>query len=202
MYVGRIVAVGRTGGKSWAGYRVSSRSFPNRRAEVRGSSIMVSPIDPKDLARNPYIAYNCIRTSSTGGDVAVVANGTQADMIIERIVDGLPPLEAIAISLVAYGYERDELDTPRLAGAVRGSMACLGIAMKGEFRFKEITLKDDDAFMVATYGKTGFEPVAVSGIDASAVARAAYDLPFERPVCSAAAFQCNDGFELAVYNPA
>ena len=198
MYVGRIVIVGRTGGNSWAGYRVSSRSFPNRIAEARGSSILVSPLDPKDLAKNPYIAYNCIRTSS---DVAVVANGTQADMIMERIIDGSPPLDAIALSLVAYGYERDELDTPRLAGAVRGNGAWLGIAMKGEFRFKEIPLKDNDAFMVATYEKTGFEPAAVFGIDASAVAKAAYDLPFERPVCSAAAFQGDEGFELAVYNP-
>ena len=110
MYVGRIVIVGRAEGKSWAGYRVSSRSFPNRRAEVRGDSVMVSPIDPKDLAKNPYIAYNCIRTS---GDVAVVANGTQTDMIMERIDDGQRPLDAIALSLVAYGYERDELDTPQ-----------------------------------------------------------------------------------------
>ena len=198
MYVGRIVVVGRTGGKSWAGYRVSSRSFPNRIAEARGSSILVSPLDPKDLAKNPYIAYNCIRTS---GNVAVVANGTQADTIIEKIDDGLRPLDAMALSLVVYGYERDEQDTPRLAGAVQGSKAWLGIAMKGEFRFKEIPLKDNDAFMVATYEKTGFEPAAVFGIDASAVAKAAYDLPFERPVCSAAAFQGDEGFELAVYNP-
>ena len=199
MYIGRIVIVGRTNGKSWAGYRVSSRTFPNRRAEVRGDSILVSPIDPKDLVKNPYIAYNCIRTN---GDVAVVANGTQADMIIERIGDGLPPLDAIALSLVAFGYERDELDTPRLAGAVMAEKAWLGIAMKGEFRFKEIPMKDNDSFMVATYEKTSFEPVAVSGKDASAVAKAAHDLPFERPVCSAAAFQGDDGFELAVYNPA
>ena len=50
----------------------------------------------------------------------MVANGTQADMIMERIDDGSPPLDAIALSLVAYGYERDELDTPRIAGAVCG----------------------------------------------------------------------------------
>ncbi|MGD0953872.1 MAG: IMP cyclohydrolase [Methanotrichaceae archaeon] len=199
MYVGRIVVVGRTGGKSWAGYRVSSRSFPNRIAEVRGSSILVSPLDPKDLAKNPYIAYNCVRTS---GDVAVASNGTQTDMIMERVEDGSPPLDAIALSLVAYGYERDELDTPRIAGVVSGNKAWLGIAMKGEFRFKEIPLKDNEAFMVATYEKIGFEPVAVSGIDASVVAKAAFDLPFERPVCSAAAFQGDKGFELAVYNPA
>ena len=199
MYVGRIVVVGRTGGKSWAGYRVSSRSFPNRIAEVRGSSILVSPLDPKDLAKNPYIAYNCVRIS---GDVAVASNGTQIDMIMERVEDGSPPLDAIALSLVAYGYERDELDTPRIAGAVYESRAWLGIAMKDEFRFKEIPLKDNDAFMVATYEKIGFEPVAVSGKNASVVAKAAFDLPFERPVCSAAAFQGDKGFELAVYNPA
>ena len=197
MYVGRIVVVGRTEGKSWAGYRVSSRSFPNRRAEVRGDGILVSPMDPKDLAKNPYIAYNCVRTS---GDVAVASNGTQTDMIMERVEDGSPPLDAIALSLVAYGYERDELDTPRIDGAVCGSKAWLGIAMKGEFRFKEFRLKDDDAFMVATYGQTGFEPAAVSGNDASVVAKAAYDLPFERPVCSAAAFCGDNVFELAVYN--
>ncbi|MCX6672196.1 MAG: IMP cyclohydrolase, partial [Methanothrix sp.] len=43
MYVGRIVVVGQCRGRSFVAYRVSSRSFPNRRAEVRGQSIMVSP---------------------------------------------------------------------------------------------------------------------------------------------------------------
>jgi IMP cyclohydrolase len=201
MYVGRIVAVGRSDGKSWAGYRVSSRSFPNRTAEVRGSNILVSPKDPQDLAKNPYIAYNCIRTS---GDFAVVANGTQADTIMEKIEDGFPPLDAIALCLVTFGNERDELDTPRLAGAVRGSSAWMGIAMKGEFRVKEFDLLDGDAFMVATYEKTAFERLSMSGHDASEVAKAAFDLPFEKPVCSAAAFQDSEGsgFELAVFNPA
>ncbi len=84
MYVGRIVAVGRSE-QPWVAYRVSSRSFPNRRAEVRGLSILVQPLDAADLARNPYIAYNCVRVWE---DVAVVANGTQADMILEKIQDG------------------------------------------------------------------------------------------------------------------
>jgi IMP cyclohydrolase len=78
----------------------------------------------------------------------------------------------------------------------------LGIAMKSEFRVKEFTLKDGDAFMVATYEKTGFELVDVSCQNALEVARAAFDLPHEEPVCSAAAFQSEKGFELAVYNPA
>jgi IMP cyclohydrolase len=92
MYVGRIVAIGSTGGKAWAGYRVSSRSFPNRRSEVRGMDVAISPIDPMDLAKNPYIAYSCIRTL---GDVAVVANGTQADTVLEKISDGMRPLELL-----------------------------------------------------------------------------------------------------------
>lgn len=208
MYVGRIVVVGRSEGRSFAAYRVSSRSFPNRRAEIRGRSVLVSPMNPADLARNPYIAYNCIRAF---GDVAVVANGTQADMIAERIEDGQRPLDAIALSLVAFGYERDELDTPRLAGAVQGEKAYLGIAMRGEFRVKEFSLKDGDAFMVATYEMTAFEPVLLDdGSSAAALARGAFELDFERPVCAAAALALPEGprrekggsgFELAVYNP-
>jgi IMP cyclohydrolase len=198
MYVGRIVIVGRSGGRSFAGYRVSSRSFPNRRAEVRGSSVMVAPLDSKDLAKNPYIAYNCIRLF---GDTAVVANGTQADMIVEKIEDGSKPLDAVSLSLVAYGYERDELNTPRLAGIVRGDRAWLGIAKKDEVRCKEFLLTDGMAFMVATYEKTEFEPLVVRGKSAQDIAKAAFDLPFERPVCSAAAREDGKDFDLAVYNP-
>ncbi len=218
MYVGRIVVVGRSCERSFAAYRVSSRSFPNRRAEIRGKSILVSPLNPADLARNPYIAYNCIRVLD---DAAVVTNGTQTDMILERIEDGQKPLDAIALSLVAFGYERDELDTPRLAGVVQGEKAYLGIVKRGEFRVKEFSLKDGSALMVATYEKTDFEPVMLGGARAAALARGAFDLLFERPVCAAAALALPEGpgqepkgkghakegekegsgFELAVYNP-
>jgi IMP cyclohydrolase len=198
MYVGRIVVIGRTKGRSWVGYRVSSRSFPNRRAQIRGETVLVSPRDPKDLERNPYIAYNCIRLS---GKAAVVANGTQADMIAEKIGDGTRPLDAVALSLTAYGYERDELDTPRIAGVVMGGRGWLGIARKGEIRAKEFDLSEDSAFLVATYEKTEFEAVSIAGESAGDVAKAAFDLDLELPVCSAAAFEDGDGFKFAVYNP-
>jgi IMP cyclohydrolase len=198
MYVGRIVAVGRCGGRSWAGYRVSSRTFPNRRAEIRGRSVLVSPKDVKELSVNPYIAYSCLRL---GDGVAVVANGTQADTIIEKVEDGMLPLEAIALSLLAYGYERDELDTPRLAGVVQEDKAWLGIVKREEIRAKEFILREGQALMVATYEKTEFEPAAIAGKSAAEIARACFDLPLERPVCAAAAMASEDGFELAVYNP-
>jgi IMP cyclohydrolase len=206
MYVGRIAIVGQALGRSFAAYRVSSRSFPNRRAEIRKNSILVSPIDSADLARNPYIAYNCIRV---GADAAVVANGTQSDMIMERIEDGQKPLDALAISLVAYGYERDELDTPRIAGVVRGDLGWLGIARREEFRVKQFRLEEGQAYLVATYEKTGFEPAALAGGSAAEIARQAYDLPLERPVCAACAVSLPEGqrqgqgqgYDLAVYNP-
>jgi IMP cyclohydrolase len=202
MYVGRIVLVGRSQGRSFVAYRVSSRSFPNRRAEVRGKSILVSPLDPADLSRNPYIAYNCIRVA---GDVAVVSNGTHTDMILERIQDGQRPIDALAISLVAYGYERDELDTPRIAGVVQGDHAWLGIAKRDEFRVRELHQEDGQAFLVATYEKTDFEATALGGAGAGEIARQAFDLPLERPVCAAAAYSLpeeqSSGYDLAVNNP-
>jgi len=206
MYVGRIVIVGLSQGRSFVAYRVSSRSFPNRRAEVRGQSIMVSPLDSADLARNPYIAYNCIRASgNVADDFAVVSNGTHTDMIFERIQDGQRPMDAIALSLAAYGYERDELDTPRIAGAVRGNHAWLGIAKKDELRIRQFDLQGDLAFLVATYEKTDFEAIVLGGECAGEIARQAFELPLERPVCAAGARAQSEipgsGFELAVFNP-
>jgi IMP cyclohydrolase len=205
MYVGRIVIIGRSEGRSWVAYRVSSRSFPNRRAKIRGKGVLVSPLNAADLARNPYIAYNCIRVLD---DAAVVANGTQADTILEKIEDGMRPLDAISLCLVTLGYERDELDTPRLAGAVKGDRGFLGIARKDELRVLEFQLEDGQAYMVATYEKTGFEPVSMGSRDPADIARQAFDLSFERPVCAAAAVgrpagpgKEAKGFDLAVYNP-
>jgi len=181
---------------------------------VRGKSILVSPLDSADLARNPYIAYNCIRVAgnvagnvddNVSGDVAVVSNGTHTDMILERIQDGQRPMDAMALSLAAYGYERDELDTPRIAGAVRGDRGWLGIAKRDELRVKEFKLEEGRAFLVATYEKTDFEAAAFGGDCAGEIARLGFDLPFERPVCAAAALARPEGqgsgFDLAVYNP-
>ena len=179
---------------------------------MRGKSILVSPLDSADLARNPYIAYNCIRVAgnvagnvddNVSGDVAVVSNGTHTDMILERIQDGQRPMDAMALSLAAYGYERDELDTPRIAGAVRGDRGWLGIAKRDELRVKEFKLEEGRAFLVATYEKTDFEAAAFGGDCAGEIARLGFDLPFERPVCAAAAYARPDesGYDLAVYNP-
>ena len=85
MYLGRIVCAGMTrDGKPCAAYRVSSRSFPNRSAKLITGKIAILPRAgfESDLAKNPYIAYNCIRLS---GAVALATNGSQTDPIIEKI---------------------------------------------------------------------------------------------------------------------
>lgn len=103
------MVVGLAQGRSFVAYRVSSRSFPNRRAQVHEKGIAVSPLDLADLAKNPYISYKCIRVVD---DLAVVSNGTHTDMIAERIEDGERPGDAIALSLLAFGHERDEWALP------------------------------------------------------------------------------------------
>ena len=112
MYVGRIVAVGMTD-RSFVAYRVSSRSFPNRVARITDLGAAIQPIDPEDMKKNPYIAYNCLRVSKNG---AVVSNGSHTDPIFERLESGTPPDVALQEVLTEMGYERDDFNTPRIAG--------------------------------------------------------------------------------------
>ena len=90
MYLGRIVTAGLTrDGKAFAAYRVSSRSFPNRTANLKDQQISIIPRPgcEGDLAKNPYIAYNCVRLC---GGIALATNGSQTDPIIEKIIEGIP----------------------------------------------------------------------------------------------------------------
>ena len=85
MYIGRIVAAGMTpNGNVTAAYRVSSRSFPNRTAQLNGETVAIMPRrgHESDLAKSPYIAYNAVRLS---GSIALATNGSQTDPVIEKI---------------------------------------------------------------------------------------------------------------------
>ena len=89
MYVGRIVAIGKTGEDRLAAmYRVSARSYPNRQIRKIGQAIAVVPKEgfESDIHKNPYIAYNCLRLV---GGYAVVGNGTHTDPIAEKLETGM-----------------------------------------------------------------------------------------------------------------
>jgi IMP cyclohydrolase len=198
MYVGRFVAIGKTNGRLWAGYRVSSRSFPNRYAvKLDESTAAVMARDVKNLEKNPHISYNCIRVLP---DAAVVANGSHTDPIVEKIAEGYPIRDALAISLLAMDYEKDAFNTPRIAAVIHKGQAFLGIVTKDGLNVSSFPLQEKSCLMVATYEKTVFTQLTVEGYNADDVAKKLYDLTFEKPICAAGAYQNGGKFQIGIYN--
>lgn len=117
MYLGRILSVGSTEYGKFAAYRVSSRSFPNRMTKGYEDRVAIVPREgfETDVFKNPYIAYNCIKLVD---DVAIVSNGSHTDVIAEKIASGMSIRDALAISLLTMDYEKDDYNTPRIAGAI------------------------------------------------------------------------------------
>lgn len=198
MYVGRIVVVGKAE-MPFVAYRVSSRSFPNRAARVTEAGVAIQPLDPEDLKKNPYIAYNCIRVGTRG---VVVSNGTHTDGIYDAIESGMSPDAALQSVLTEMGYEKDELNTPRIAGVLAGDVGYLGIVRIDGMEITCFDLQPNSCRLICTYelDKVAAESEVFVAADAQAAARYVIEdglfKTLEKPVCSAAWM---DG--LAVYNP-
>jgi IMP cyclohydrolase len=210
MYVGRIVAVGRTeAGRNAVAYRVSSRSFPNRRTVHTGRGLAVVPREGHegDLAKNPYIAYNCLRVATgSGGTVAVATNGSQTDPITEKIASGMSIRDALVTSLVVLDYEHDDLNTPRIAVAVARDAAegWAGIVRHDGLHVRSFPLVAGQAFYLATYEICDLRVENVSDFRAASADDAARWIvsggkfaDLEKPVCSAAAVAGAEGFDMA-----
>ena len=208
MYVGRIVAVGRSqGGANAALYRVSSRSFPNRQAVDLSGRLAIIPREGHegDVHENPYIAYNCLRVA---GDWAVVSNGSHTDPIAEKIESGIPVRDALVGTLLALDYEKDDYSTPRIAGVVpvAGDSAWLGVVRPDALVVKSVPLEAGRALWIATYEGDDVradQTCDFDARDAAAAARAIVDGPgfaaLEKPVTSAAALVSGPRFELATH---
>ena len=207
MYIGRIVAAGMTrDGRVAAGYRVSSRSFPNRTARLTGDKVSIMPRAgfEGDLAKNPYIAYNCLRLC---GKTALVTNGSQTDPIIEKIIAGMNLRDALALPLLAMDYEKDSLNTPRIAAAVDAEkrVAVLGIVRHDALLVKEFALEPGKIYYLSTYEKNApckcncDEAFDVSDADALCVYMISGGVfaDFEKPVTAAGALWNGSGYSLA-----
>jgi IMP cyclohydrolase len=206
MYVGRIVAVGRTEeGRNAVMYRVSSRSFPNRRTVRTSRGLAVVPIEghEKDIFKNPYIAYNAVRLA---GDAAVATNGSQTDPIAEKIASGMSIRDALVESLLVLDYEKDDFKTPRIAVAVARGAAegWAGIVRHDGLHVRSFRLLAGKAFYFATYEVSDPREQYVSDFRAASADDAARWIvsggkfaEFDKPVCSAAALETADGFDLA-----
>lgn len=208
MYVGRIVAVGRTPeGANAALYRVSSRSFPNRQAVDLGGKLAIVPRagHEADIQKNPYIAYNCVRTANGW---AIATNGSHTDPIVEKVSLGVPLRDALASCLMAMDYEKDDYDTPRIAAAVplSGDTGWLGIVRRDALVVKEIPLEAGRVSWLATYEADEPHDAQCFAFDASDCAAAARFVcdggdfgGLKNPVTSAAALATGERFELGTF---
>jgi len=198
MYVGRIVVVGKTN-LPFVAYRVSSRSFPNRIARITTDGAAIQPLDMSEIEKNPYIAYNCIRISKNG---VVVSNGSHTDPIWAEIEQGAPPEEALRSVLSEMGYERDHLNTPRIAGIVNPENGYLGIVRDDGLEVAKFALKDNSCRVICTYELNKLEerdyPFEADNAEQAAkfVVEGSFFNTLELPICAVAWM---NGF--AVYNP-
>jgi len=208
MYIGRIVAIGMTpAGKSTAMYRVSSRSFPNREARLTGKSVSIMPRKghEDDLSKNPYIAYNCVKTA---GAYAVATNGSHTDPIAEKIASGMSVRDALALGLLAMDYEKDSYNTPRIAAVVHleESVGYLATVRKDALLVSEFALLPGTAFYLATYEKNSPCSLNVEMEFTAKTAAESCDFmisggvfaSFEHPVTAACAVSTGKDFEFAV----
>ncbi len=194
MYIGRFLVVAPGIGA----YRVSSRSFPNRRVVDRDGTLTVVPTPDAPPTDNPYVSYNCVREveTSTGAPCAVVGNGSHVDPIAEKAALGYPARDALATGLLALDFEKDEYDTPRIAGIVGADTATVGIVRRDALLVETV----DTATLVATYEMDAPEPYALAATDADAAASELLAADFEHPVCAAAATVDATGVSLAFDN--
>ena len=202
MYVGRFVVVAPGVGA----YRVSSRSFPNRRIVERDAdTLTVGPTADAPGTDNPYVSYNCVRIVDGGGSAgesaggrAVVGNGSHVDPIAEKLGLGYPARDALASGLLAMDYEKDDYDTPRIAGVVAGETAHVGTVRRDALIVREVT----EPTLVATYERDAPEPFEFAAADAEAAADEAYGLDFEHAVCAAGVSTAGGEVSTAIENGA
>ncbi len=206
VYLGRIVAIARSPeGRLAALYRVSSRSFPNRRTVLGEgvASIVPKPGHETDVAKNPYIAYNCARVVGQWG---VVSNGSHTDPIAEKLAAGLPPRDALVYALSGLDYEHDAYDTPRIAAVIsrQGSLGWLGVIRRDGLEVRGIELAAGECLHLSTYEHCHIDPARRATFAAGdAAAACAFVLGggifanFTNPVAAVGLYATDAGFALA-----
>ncbi|MFB6096522.1 MAG: IMP cyclohydrolase [Haloferacaceae archaeon] len=208
MYVGRFIVVAPGIGA----YRVSSRSFPNRQILDREGTLTVAPTPDAPETDNPYISYNCVRSveapagaapgAGEAERVAVVGNGSQVDPVTEKLGLGYPARDALADSLLALDFEKDDYDTPRIAGVVAADAAWIGTVRRDALLVRQVA----GPTLVATYETDA--PVAYDAATGGAfeaetaegAAETVYGLEFEHAVCAAGVTVADGAVETAIEN--
>lgn len=181
MYIGRAVIAGYTNEKKvFLGYILASMSFPERRARIDEESIKIEPLKTADY-NNPYITYNCMKKVEK--DKAVVSNGIHTDVIANKLDSGYSGRDAIAISLFAMDYEKDEYNTPRIAACFDNRSLYIGIIEKEKIIIDKV--RNDRCMLISTYNKTVPEEISIKRSTAKDIAKELCMLDYEHIICSA-----------------
>ncbi|MEF8756641.1 MAG: IMP cyclohydrolase [Halobacteriales archaeon] len=193
MYVGRFLVAAPGVGA----YRVSSRSFPNRKVVDRDGVLTVAPTEDAAETDNPYVSYNAVRhaESPAGEPRAVLGNGSHVDPATEKLQLGYPPRDALASALLALDFEKDDYDTPRIAAVVEPDAATVGIVRRDALLVEAV----EEPHLVATYEADAPEPVEFDAGTARDAADAVYEMDYEHRVC-AAGVAWDDGWTTARRN--
>jgi IMP cyclohydrolase len=151
------------------------------------------------MKKNPYIAYNCIRVTPFG---VVVSNGAQTDVIADRLQTGVAPDLALQSVLEEMGYEKDEFNTPRIAGILTEMVGYIGIVRNDALESSMFDLEDGICRYICTYERNRIDGQNHPFAAESAVEAAQYIYErgvfkeLEKPICSAAWMG-----NFAVHNP-
>jgi IMP cyclohydrolase len=186
MYIGRFVILGKTSADAWyLGYRVSSRSFPNRRIIAEADRAVVLPTPDAPPSDNPYISYNCLRAHE---GMVVVGNGSQVDPIIDKVKIGYGLRDAMILALLALDYEHDQYNTPRIVSGLdtRANQGYLGIVAEDKLWVRRMNVSAGEAYLVATYERTEPTPITLRGDTPAVLCDAIYECEYELPVAALA----------------
>lgn len=210
-YLGRIVAAGlNEAGNLAVMYRVSSRSFPNRQAQVKNKTVSIVPRTghETDVFKNPYIAYNCAKLL---GQSAILSNGSHTDPLAEKIAAGLPPRDALIYTLAALDYEKDDYNTPRIAVVAKAGerAAWFGVVRDNGLEVRRLTLAPGQCRYVATYERCYLSPHNTGDFAATSETAAGEFMlgggvfaNFTNPVTAVTAWQTADTFSLSALDAA
>ena len=202
MYLGRIISIGSSKDGVYASYRVSSRSFPNRKSVVNNQKVAIIPTQGSedDIYKNPYISYNCIDIID---DICVVTNGSHTDIIAGKIREGMNMKDAVALSLLTMDYEKDDYNTPRIGGAINTKgKGYIGIVTHEGIEVKKVN--PGESFYVSTYEHNTPREVDYTATNAKEATEFIFNggifSEFTHPVTSCAAFN-KDEWEIDFKNP-
>ena len=202
MYLGRIISIGSSKDGVYASYRVSSRSFPNRKSVVNNQKVAIIPTQGSedDIYKNPYISYNCIDIID---DICIVTNGSHTDIIAGKIREGMNMKDAVALSLLTMDYEKDDYNTPRIGGAINTKgEGYIGIVTHEGIEVKKVN--PGESFYVSTYEHNTPREVDYTATNAKEATEFIFNggifSEFTHPVTSCAAFN-KDEWEIDFKNP-